>query len=223
MADNVAESITIKVCGRLQVGMMAIGGETTGTTITAKGIQLEVTWGDDDELARRAGQLDGQGVCVSGALRQRTGPERGRRLIIEARSLERQAMDSGDAMSFQLESLRWKKRPFVIFSPSEDAPAYREQTERLDELQRPLRDRNMSIVRVVGDEHASVDGKRIDGESAKELRANFEIRSGQFTVVLIGKDGTEKLRSHKPLALNDVFKRIDSMPMRKRELHREQK
>ncbi|RZA09221.1 MAG: DUF4174 domain-containing protein [Proteobacteria bacterium] len=38
-----------------------------------------------------------------------------------------------------------------------------------------------------------------------------------FLVILIGKDGEEKLRSLKPVALEKITKLIDSMPMRKDE------
>lgn len=39
-----------------------------------------------------------------------------------------------------------------------------------------------------------------------------------FTLVLIGKDGTEKLRSETKVDLDTVFELIDSMPMRKSEM-----
>lgn len=39
-----------------------------------------------------------------------------------------------------------------------------------------------------------------------------------FTLVLIGKDGTEKLRSETEVDLDTVFELIDSMPMRKSEM-----
>ena len=38
-ADPVQESITVTVVGTLRTRLVAIGGETTGTTITAKGIR----------------------------------------------------------------------------------------------------------------------------------------------------------------------------------------
>ena len=39
-----------------------------------------------------------------------------------------------------------------------------------------------------------------------------------FTLVLIGKDGTEKLRSEKPVLLKELFDLIDGMPMRQAEI-----
>lgn len=40
----------------------------------------------------------------------------------------------------------------------------------------------------------------------------------KFTVVLLGKDGTEKYRSEKPVPTKTLFSLIDQMPMRQSEL-----
>ncbi|MEO6523683.1 MAG: DUF4174 domain-containing protein [Mucilaginibacter sp.] len=39
-----------------------------------------------------------------------------------------------------------------------------------------------------------------------------------FTVILIGKDNGEKLRSHEPVSLTRLFDLIDNMPMRQQEI-----
>ena len=41
-----------------------------------------------------------------------------------------------------------------------------------------------------------------------------------FTVVLVGKDGGEKYRSHRPLSTAELFALIDAMPMRRAEMRR---
>jgi hypothetical protein len=80
------EAIEIAIRGKLQTGLMAIGGETTGTTVTAKGITFEL------ELAGRqrriAEQLDGRRVLVKGELNRRTTPERGQRWIVDVRRID---------------------------------------------------------------------------------------------------------------------------------------
>lgn len=40
----------------------------------------------------------------------------------------------------------------------------------------------------------------------------------EFTLVLMGKDGTEKLRSEKPVPTRELFDLIDAMPMRQAEI-----
>lgn len=44
-----------------------------------------------------------------------------------------------------------------------------------------------------------------------------------FEVILIGLDGTIKLRQNKPVSTDKLFELIDSMPMRQREIQRKNK
>ncbi len=49
-------------------------------------------------------------------------------------------------------------------------------------------------------------------------RRRFHVRPNDFTVILIGKDGGEKLRSHQPVSLDILRSTIDAMPMRQEEM-----
>jgi hypothetical protein len=46
----------------------------------------------------------------------------------------------------------------------------------------------------------------------------YNVIPNQFTLLLIGKDGGEKLRSSKPVEIETIFQLIDSMPMRQAEM-----
>ncbi len=50
------------------------------------------------------------------------------------------------------------------------------------------------------------------------LFRKYKADSNGFTVLLIGKDGGEKLRSHKPVSFEQLRDTIDAMPMRQREV-----
>ena len=50
------------------------------------------------------------------------------------------------------------------------------------------------------------------------LRKRFAAPHGKFTFLLIGKDGGEKYRRESGIDLQDVFRLIDSMPMRQQEM-----
>ena len=50
-----------------------------------------------------------------------------------------------------------------------------------------------------------------------ELAKTWDV-SKPFTLILVGKDGTEKLRSHKAVEVETLFETIDAMPMRIREM-----
>jgi hypothetical protein len=82
------ESINVTVVGTLRTGIVAIGGETTGTTITAKGIRWELDFGKNAELRAAAEKLNGKQVTVSGTLQRRAGVEIKERWIVTVMSLK---------------------------------------------------------------------------------------------------------------------------------------
>jgi hypothetical protein len=52
------------------------------------------------------------------------------------------------------------------------------------------------------------------------LRQELEVEPGEFTVVLIGKDGRVRFRADRPVAPIDIFSFIDILPRRQEELRR---
>jgi hypothetical protein len=87
-AASAEESITVTVVGTLRTGLVAIGGETTGTTVTAKGISWELDFGQHAELRAAAEKLNGKPVTVSGTLERRPGVEIKERWIVKVTSLK---------------------------------------------------------------------------------------------------------------------------------------
>jgi hypothetical protein len=81
------ESIRVAVRGPLEVGVAAIGGETTGTVIRSKGLMFEVEF-TRPGLQERAEALNGQMALVAGELVVKEGVETGARLIIEAERVD---------------------------------------------------------------------------------------------------------------------------------------
>ena len=57
---------------------------------------------------------------------------------------------------------------------------------------------------------------------ANNDKAEFKKRkiSLPFTVILVGKDGGNKLKSYTPIGLTKLFDTIDAMPMRQSEMKR---
>jgi hypothetical protein len=73
----------------LKTGVMAIGGESTGTTITSRGVTWELELGNDEARQQLARSLDGQLVRVRGSLRRVDGVERGPRWIVAVERLKK--------------------------------------------------------------------------------------------------------------------------------------
>lgn len=82
------DSITVKVLGTLRTGIVAIGGETTGTTITAKNVIWELDFNEDAELKKAAEKLNGMKVLVEGSLEKRKGVEIKERWIFHVTKME---------------------------------------------------------------------------------------------------------------------------------------
>jgi hypothetical protein len=78
----------IEVAGKLETGIMAIGGETTGTTVTtADKKTYELDLHGDKALTKAADGLNGKQVVVTGKLTVKAGVEIGERRIIRVETL----------------------------------------------------------------------------------------------------------------------------------------
>ena len=82
------ESIEVVVRGTVRTGLMAIGGETTGVTIAARGATWELDLSKDPALRAKAEGLSGRKAVVRGSLEIRPGVERRQRSIVTVTSIE---------------------------------------------------------------------------------------------------------------------------------------
>lgn len=125
------------------------------------------------------------------------------------------AAGSAAAMS----DYQWKKRPIVVFSPSESDARFVRQKAIISGARTNFLDRDVVVVYVNGGtvNHELGAGP---GMSAAALRSRFRASEGAFRVLLIGKDGGIKLDSPSPLAASDLFAEIDRMPMRRDEIRK---
>jgi hypothetical protein len=81
-------SIKVEVKGTLKTGIMAIGGETTGTIITTPQGTLELDFGTNKELKEQAGKLNGKEAVAKGTLQVRKGVAVKQRLIVGVTELK---------------------------------------------------------------------------------------------------------------------------------------
>ena len=101
-----------------------------------------------------------------------------------------------------LSEYRWEKRPIVVFAPDRLDPRRVEQLDRFEGARSMLEERENVVI--------------VDTEQTSGLRQHFE--PDPFTVILVGKDGTEKLRRTQPVSVEVLTELVDSMPMRRREM-----
>lgn len=83
------EAKKVELTGTLRTGIVAIGGETTGTLLeTKKKGRFELDFGKLKALRQAAEKLDGKQVRVVGTLEIRKGVEIKERRIVRVTSLE---------------------------------------------------------------------------------------------------------------------------------------
>ncbi len=80
--------IQINMDGILETGIVAIGGETTGTIIRAGNITFEVELGKDKLLAQRAHKFHKKRVRLQGTLTKKAGVEIPERWIVVASAID---------------------------------------------------------------------------------------------------------------------------------------
>ena len=88
-----------------------------------------------------------------------------------------------------MKNYTWKNRVLLVFTPALAEPDFVEQNSILDQIGIGLLDRYMAAVRASADGTVSIDGQT-ERLSAASLYQYLEVQSRDFTVILIGKDGS---------------------------------
>ncbi len=108
-----------------------------------------------------------------------------------------------------LDSLQWNSRVILLFAPGENDPQLQNQEHRLEAEQKALDERDIKVFALTG----------TSGE-VRTLRDRFHVADSRFVLLLVGKDGGEKLRKEHTIASEEIFQIIDRMPMRRDEMNR---
>lgn len=117
-----------------------------------------------------------------------------------------------------LAAMRDKSRPLLIFDTecagaSLLGPSLHEQRALFDRHEVDLKNHDVVL--------SYVPYSRFEGSAWTSLRRQFHVDGRKFTVVLVGKDGGEKFRSHVPVTIEELDALIDAMPMRQQEVRDE--
>ncbi len=116
-----------------------------------------------------------------------------------------------------LDALRDHYRPLLVFARSPDDPALLAQFHMLKDDAPGLTERDVLLLAVPYNT-PSPTPLSLTPNAALNARHRFHIAPTDFVVLLIGKDGGEKLRSTKPVPFAKLRDKIDSMPMRQQEI-----
>ena len=97
------DSIEVVVVGKIQTGVMAIGGESTGTTITANNITWELDLQNDEQLLEAVNTIGQTFAQVKGRLTKKAGVEIRERWIVLVDSIVVVAGAAPDNGSWSIE------------------------------------------------------------------------------------------------------------------------
>ena len=121
-------------------------------------------------------------------------------------------------------SLKDHNRVLLIFAAVSANSNFVQQHNLLKNRASELVDRDLISIPVLRQwKPADADLRRASGPfttdtEQKRLRSRYNIQPDEFAVILLGKDGGEKLRSHTPVTIEELSSVIDSMPMRQQEI-----
>lgn len=108
------------------------------------------------------------------------------------------------AAEVDLKDFLWTARPVVVFAETAADPAFTLQMRLLADRPEELTERDVVVI---------VD---TDPENPSALR--LKLRPRGFMLVLMGKDGTVKLRKPFPWDVRELTRSIDKMPLRREEI-----
>ncbi|CAL78089.1 hypothetical protein; putative secreted protein [Bradyrhizobium sp. ORS 278] len=106
-----------------------------------------------------------------------------------------------------LDTYRWKNRILVVTGP--DGGDARQQRRIYEAAKAGMVERDIILLE-------AVDGT----PQARQLHATVGTDGRRFRVFLIGKDGHTAIAADTPIAAEELFKRVDAMPMRQDEMRR---
>ncbi|MBT8295276.1 MAG: DUF4174 domain-containing protein [Gramella sp.] len=121
--------------------------------------------------------------------------------------------------SQSVSNYQWKNRLLIVLTENAENSLVKEQLSILEGNLKELKERKLELIQVQPGKQKKLLLAGTDWESSniyKELKGN----EADFEVLLIGLDGSIKLRQTKPVKTKQLFDLIDSMPMRQAEIRR---
>jgi len=123
-------------------------------------------------------------------------------------------------MAQALNPHQWKERVIILFAESPNDEAFDKQLTSLQADKEGVDDRELVIYQIFTNHGIRPDGEQLDEVEVAKWRKRFKINVQEFTFILIGKDGGQKLIKAEFVPLSSLYGLIDSMPMRQAEMRR---
>lgn len=109
-----------------------------------------------------------------------------------------------------------KNRILLVFTPDYQDDRFQRQQAILQNSKAKLKERDLILIEM--NQNDGYGENQYSETEVINLRKKYSIKPSEFAVILIGKDGTEKLRYNDVVQAEQLISIIDSMPMRKEEM-----
>ena len=113
-----------------------------------------------------------------------------------------------------LKDFKWKSRVLIINESKKEGMSLKTQTDYFEEL----KDRDLVLVKVINND-VYLNGSLTSNDMTKSILSIVKNELNTYDMILIGKDGKIKHRYYFDDGVKIIFKDIDSMPMRIREMY----
>lgn len=118
-----------------------------------------------------------------------------------------------------LGSHEWKDRLLLILTSENSKADYQKQIDILKEYTEGLEERKLVVYTIYPDKFKKgLDSK--DWTSSGSLNEQYRENNRDFEILLVGLDGGIKIRQDEVMTIEQLFSRIDAMPMRRSEIQR---
>ena len=116
--------------------------------------------------------------------------------------------------TFSPDAVLWKKRPIVIFGDFENSLVFQQARKRWNGFE----ERDIVFWLVDAENAYTYEGTLVRLPNGSGMTLTHAFYDGTHPVVLVGKDGGIKRRAMFDISSVDLFRQIDSMPMRQEEM-----
>ena len=119
-----------------------------------------------------------------------------------------------------LAQLQRNARVLMVFAPDSNSASFKAQLTLIERHSFELSARNTVVVPIstasrYGDERFSFENLPLGTATDQaEARTRFHVKDGDFVVILLSEDGTEQIRSARPVDIHELTARLDAGPRR---------
>lgn len=124
------------------------------------------------------------------------------------------------AWAAELNQFIWDSRLLVLVAPHEDSSEVRQQLDAIASREDALIDRDLLLIQLYATGQSRIEKDSISSDEVVRLRKELGTDAKSESLILIGKDGSIKRRAPLDVDLSEIFRQIDSMPMRRSEMRK---